>query len=151
MTADPNGSKGRDTRRALENAARELFAVKGFHATTIIDITSFAGRSPAIFYRYFRGKQHLLVTLAESFIDDVLIPLEKLVRLPESAEDTEPFSFMVASYWQVFKPQMGVLAAVAQLSATEPVFAEIQKRQRQFSIEVVTATIVSSRATRLRW
>ncbi len=135
------GAKGVETRLALETAARQLINERGFHGATVLEITSMAGRSPAVFYRYFSDKQELLATLAEGFIEDVLIPYGSLVRLPESPSDTESFEFMVKSYWDTFKPQVGVLAAVAQLSATEWRFAELQSRLRRFSIDVVAATV----------
>ena len=40
-------AKGRQTRLAIEQAARKLFAERGFHGTTLGDITSAAGRSTA--------------------------------------------------------------------------------------------------------
>ncbi|MCX2934801.1 TetR/AcrR family transcriptional regulator [Mycobacterium sp. CVI_P3] len=133
--------KGVETRSALETAARKLFADRGFHATTVLEITSLAGKSPAAFYRYFDDKQHLLATLAESFLQEVLLPYGAQVRLPESPHDTRAFEFMVARYWDVFKPETGILAAVHQLAPTQPRFAQTQARIRQFSIDVVTATV----------
>ena len=52
-------AKGRQTRQAIEQAARKLFAERGFHGTTLADITSAAGKSPAVFYRYFADKEEL--------------------------------------------------------------------------------------------
>ncbi len=49
-------SKGRQTRLAIEEAACTLFAQRGFHGTTLADITSAAGKSTASFYRYFADK-----------------------------------------------------------------------------------------------
>ncbi|MFV0494503.1 TetR/AcrR family transcriptional regulator, partial [Mycobacterium sp.] len=77
-------AKGRQTRHAIELAARKLFAERGFHATTLADITSAAGKSPAVFYRYFTDKEDLLAALAESFLHDVVEPSGSSVQLPES-------------------------------------------------------------------
>ena len=66
--------KGRQTRHAIEQAARKLFAERGFHGTTLADITSAAGKSPAVFYRYYTDKEDLLAALAESFLRDVVTP-----------------------------------------------------------------------------
>src|SRR5271166_4857716 len=51
-------AKGRQTRAALEQAARKLFAERGFHGTTLADITSAAGKSAAGFYRCFAAVQN---------------------------------------------------------------------------------------------
>jgi AcrR family transcriptional regulator len=59
-------AKGRQTRESIELAARTLFAERGFHGTTLADITSAAGKSSAVFYRYFDDKEDLLASLAES-------------------------------------------------------------------------------------
>ena len=74
-------SKGRQTRQAIEQSARKLFAERGFHGTTLADITSAAGRSPAVFYRYFDDKEDLLAALAESFLRDVVTPSGSSVEI----------------------------------------------------------------------
>ena len=66
--------EGRARPDAIEQAARKLFAESGFHGTTLADITSAAGKSPAVFYRYFDDKEDLLAALAESFLHDVVEP-----------------------------------------------------------------------------
>ncbi len=82
-------SKGRQTRQAIEDAARKLFAERGFHGTTLVDITSAAGRSPpAVFYRYYDDKEDLLAALADSFLHDVVLPSGLRLHLPESPDDT---------------------------------------------------------------
>ncbi|EHB55879.1 regulatory protein TetR [Mycolicibacterium rhodesiae JS60] len=137
----PLSPKGLQTRSALAEAGRKLFAERGFHATTVLEITALAGKSPAAFYRYFDDKQDLLAALAENFVEDVLIPYGQQIRLPESPHDTGAFDFMVARYWDVFKPETGILSAVAQLAPTERRFAHTLAQVRQFSIAVVVATV----------
>ena len=80
-------AKGRQTREAIEQAARKLFAERGFHGTTLADITSAAGKSPAVFYRYFADKEDLLAALAESFLHEVVAPSGLSVDLPDSPDD----------------------------------------------------------------
>ncbi len=73
MPAPENlSAKGRQTRDAIEQSARKLFAERGFHGTTLSEITSAAGRSPAVFYRYFADKEDLLAALAERFLHEVV-------------------------------------------------------------------------------
>src|SRR5690625_10007 len=121
-------TKGRQTRRAIEQAARKLFAERGFHGTTLADITAAAGKSPAVLYRYFHDKEDLLAALAESFLTEVVEPSGLKMRLPDSPQDTEFFSSVVSAYWAMFKQNIGVMIAVAQLAATEERFASSEER-----------------------
>ncbi|RZS44498.1 TetR family transcriptional regulator [Herbihabitans rhizosphaerae] len=57
------GARRRDsaaTRRALLDAARKLFADKGFDRTTVRDIAAAAGVNQALLFRYFGSKEELL-------------------------------------------------------------------------------------------
>ena len=134
-------AKGRQTREAIEQAARKLFAERGFHGTTLADITSAAGKSPAVFYRYFGDKEDLLAALAESFLHDIVAPLGVSLSLPKSPEDDGFFSTVVAGYWNIFKQNIGVMIAVAQLAATQPRFAAVQNEFRRFGMEIVAASV----------
>jgi AcrR family transcriptional regulator len=141
MPVDTLSAKGRQTREAIEQAARKLFAERGFHGTTLADITSAAGKSPAVFYRYFDDKEDLLAALAESFLHDIVAPLGETLNLPESPEDDAYFSSVVAGYWNIFKQNIGVMIAVAQLAATQPRFAAVQNEFRRFGMDIVAASV----------
>jgi AcrR family transcriptional regulator len=130
----PLGSKGQRTRHAIEEAARTLFAQRGFHGTTLADITSAAGKSPAVFYRYFTDKEDLLAALAEDFLNEV-------VELPTFPDDSDFFVSAVGVYWEMFKPNIGVMVAVDQLAGTEPRFAALQNRFRRFGTDIVRASV----------
>ncbi len=133
--------KGRQTREAIEHAARKLFAERGFHGTTLADITSAAGKSPAVFYRYFGDKEDLLAALAESFLHDVVIPSGLSVHLPDSPEDSVFFTAVVTGYWNMFKQNIGIMIAVGQLAATDERFAELQNEFRRFGMDIVAASV----------
>ena len=133
--------KGRQTREAIEQAARKLFAERGFHGTTLADITSAAGKSPAVFYRYFDDKEDLLAALAESFRHDIVEPSGVSVSLPDSPDDTEFFTAVVTGYWNMFKQNIGIMIAIAQLAATQQRFAHVQNEFRRFGIEIVSASV----------
>ena len=137
--------KGRQTRAAIETAARKLFAERGFHGTTLADITSAAGKSSAVFYRYFDDKEDLLAGLAESFLHDIVAPSGLSVPLPESPQDTEYFTTVVTGYWNLFKQNIGIMIAVAQLGATQQRFADVQNEFRRFGIDIVAASIRRAR------
>ena len=134
-------AKGRQTRDALAQAARKLFAERGFHGTTLGDITAAAGRSPAVFYRYFTDKEDLLAALAESFLHEVVAPSGLSVPLPESPDDDAFFTSVVTGYWTMFKQNIGIMIAVAQLAATQPRFAVVQNEFRRFGMDIVAASV----------
>ncbi|MCV7078677.1 TetR/AcrR family transcriptional regulator [Mycobacterium szulgai] len=141
MPAEVVSTKGRQTRQAIELAARKLFAERGFHGTTLADITSAAGKSPAVFYRYFTDKEDLLAALAESFLHDVVVPSRPNVRLPESPDDDVFFAAVVTGYWNMFKQNIGIMIAVAQLAATQQRFAALQNEFRRFGMDIVAASV----------
>src|SRR6201991_5155570 len=134
-------SKGRQTRAAIEQAARKLFAERGFHGTTLADITSAAGKSPAVFYRYFADKEDLLAALAESFLHEVVAPSGLSVHLPDSPDDYAFFTSVVTGYWNIFKQNIGIMIAVAQLATTQQRFAAVQNEFRRFGMDIVAASV----------
>ncbi|MCV7260754.1 TetR/AcrR family transcriptional regulator [Mycobacterium shimoidei] len=141
MPTEALSAKGRQTRQAIEQAARKLFAERGFHGTTLADITSAAGKSSAVFYRYFTDKEDLLAALAESFLHDVVAPSGLSVSLPDSPDDSAFFTSVVTGYWNMFKQNIGIMIAVAQLAATQQRFAAVQNEFRRFGMEIVAASV----------
>ena len=133
-TAKVLSTKGRATRQALEDAARNLFAERGFHGTTLADITAAAGKSTASFYRYFTDKEDLLTALAEDFLRD-------LADLPGIGTGDDFFSSATSVYWHMFRPNIGIMLAVDQLAATETRFALLQNRFRRFGMDIVAASV----------
>jgi AcrR family transcriptional regulator len=141
VPAETLSAKGRQTRGAIEHAARKLFAERGFHGTTLADITSAAGKSPAVFYRYFADKEDLLAALAQSFLHDIVAPSGLRINLPDSPDDDGFFTAVVTGYWNMFKQNIGIMIAVAQLAATQPRFAVVQNEFRRFGMDVVAASV----------
>jgi AcrR family transcriptional regulator len=135
-------AKGRQTQAAIEQAARKLFAERGFHGTTLADITSAAGKSAAVFYRYYADKEDLLAALAESFLQDVVTPSGLSVDLPESPDDDAFFTSVVTGYWNMFKQNIGIMIAVAQLAATQQRFATVQNEFRRVGMDIVAASVL---------
>ncbi|AQA01276.1 TetR family transcriptional regulator [Mycobacterium sp. MS1601] len=134
--------KGIQTKAAIAQAARKLFAERGFHATTLADITAAAGKSAAAFYRYFDDKEDLLATLAESFLQYVVQPSD--IGLPHSPDDSEFFTSAVTGYWKMFKQNIGIMVAVDQLAAGQPRFADVQNEFRRFGMDIVRATVLQA-------
>ncbi|MET0900581.1 MAG: TetR/AcrR family transcriptional regulator [Mycobacterium sp.] len=139
-------AKGRQTRDAIAQAARKLFAERGFHGTTLADITSAAGKSSAAFYRYFDDKEDLLAVLAESFLRDVVTPSGTDIAFKDFPDDIEFFITAVTAYWNTFKQNIGIMLAVDQLAAGQARFAKLQNEFRVFGMDIVRASVLSAQA-----
>ena len=150
-------TKGRATRQALEDAARTLFAQRGFHGTTLADITSAAGKSTAAFYRYFSDKEDLLAVLAEDFLDEV-------VDLPAVQRDGDFFAAAVGVYWNMFKPNIGIHRAflsrdfLARLSLsqaqelTRAMYQSLERAFREFDIPpAIYQNALMTSSSQVRW
>lgn len=65
-----------DTRMQIIEAAKILFATKGFHQTTVVDISKSIGLSEAALYEYFKGKEDLLLEIPDLWVSELLEDLE---------------------------------------------------------------------------
>lgn len=70
-----------DARRAeIMAAARRCFVRKGFHASSMQDVLAEAGVSTGAVYRYFPGKQDLILAIAEENLNEVVAAAGTLVE-----------------------------------------------------------------------
>ncbi|MGW1103450.1 TetR/AcrR family transcriptional regulator [Streptomyces sp. NPDC002540] len=104
--APPSGDRRRDaaaTRRRLLEAARDLFAERGYEGTTVRSIAERAGANQALLFRYFGSKQGLLTqVIAQGGLEQLRkTPPEELFEtalrsmLTRSADGTEDRSLEV--------------------------------------------------------
>jgi AcrR family transcriptional regulator len=64
-----------ETRAQLLTAAADLFARKGYHATSAEAVADHADRTTGALYDHFGGKQGLLVALLEQWIGQTIVEL----------------------------------------------------------------------------
>ena len=67
----PQQKRSERKRTKLVNAALELFAERGFEATTVEDIAQSAGVAVGGFYRHFRTKRQALLVLMDRLIGEL--------------------------------------------------------------------------------
>ncbi|WP_428338907.1 TetR/AcrR family transcriptional regulator [Mycobacterium sp.] len=79
------GPRARRTVQAILENARRLFLDRGYHATSIEDITSSAGVSRASFWTYFASKQDVLRSLGENIEPEGLEVARQFEELPVGA------------------------------------------------------------------
>ncbi len=81
---DDKTSSGKEARRrAILNAAKKIFAEKGFHGTNVSDIVKAVGIAQGTFYLYFDDKRHVFSVL----MDEMLNSTMKLLTLKEPQSD----------------------------------------------------------------
>jgi AcrR family transcriptional regulator len=72
-------------REQILEAAHRCFLRNGFHETSMQDLFAEAGMSSGAFYRYFAGKDELIIAIAEDNFRDVLAALNTLLQEGDSS------------------------------------------------------------------
>jgi AcrR family transcriptional regulator len=70
------------SRENIENIALELFALKGYHATSISQIAQKAGISKGLLYNYFESKEQLLDSIITKVYDEIMRIVQMSENLP---------------------------------------------------------------------
>lgn len=112
------------TRAALIEAAKRLFATRGYLSTKVTDITAEAGRAAGSFYTYFSGKEALL----EELLEEVSAASDEYA---DSAEHKSDFSdpdairFHVRVYRRVAREHGATLEALRQAALVDEHFTSV--------------------------
>jgi AcrR family transcriptional regulator len=70
----------------IENIALELFALKGYHATSISQIAEKAGISKGLLYNYFESKERLLDSIITKVYDEIMQMVQMSEKLPANEQ-----------------------------------------------------------------
>lgn len=70
------------SRENIENIALELFAINGYHATSISRIAEQAGISKGLLYNYYESKEHLLEIIIMKVYDEIMRIIQMSENLP---------------------------------------------------------------------
>ncbi|MFD6447303.1 TetR/AcrR family transcriptional regulator [Promicromonospora sp. NPDC060204] len=117
-----------ETQAALKEAARQVFAERGFLATKVTDITRAAGRSTGSFYEHFSSKDELLDALAADMggqaRDEILARPGDDAGRPgghpfHDLTDAAQLRDHVAVAWHAFRDHLPVMVARFQQSVVE--------------------------------
>lgn len=113
-----------ETRAALIEAAKRLFATRGYLNTKVTDITAEAGRAAGSFYTYFAGKEELL----EALLAEVATASDQYAGLAEHKSDfTDPdaIRYHVAVFWHVNHEHAPTMRALRQAALVDENFDRI--------------------------
>lgn len=116
--------KSAETEQALKDAARKLFADRGYLNTKITDITAAAGRAAGSFYNHFASKEELLQSLLRDLAVEGDAASEQDEHNPDFT-DPDAVRYHVASYWTFARKNWAVLRAMNQAALVNDEFARI--------------------------
>src|SRR5205085_11403102 len=78
-----------DRRSQILEAALVCFAKRGFHQTSMHDISAEAGISDGLIYRYFENKEAVISAMAARHKEEIQQMLERARRAPSPLESLE--------------------------------------------------------------
>ncbi|MGE4552137.1 MAG: TetR/AcrR family transcriptional regulator [Desulfovibrionaceae bacterium] len=79
--------KSWQTQQELMRAAFELFGAKGFHATTVNEITQRAGYAKGSFYRHWASKDELMLQIIKDKLADYRSVRDRRIAQAENLEE----------------------------------------------------------------
>jgi AcrR family transcriptional regulator len=128
--------KAEQTRQRIQDSALELFASKGYERTTMRDIAARAGCSLGLAYRYFSGKEEMVLELYRSLAQN----LEAQVRELPASTLAERFERTMQAQLALMAPHRDSLAtlfgAALNPHSTVAVFGEQTADVRRHSHNV---------------
>jgi len=101
-----------ETEAALKEAARRLFADRGYLNTKITDITAAAGRATGSFYEHFAGKEDLLRALLTDMHEQAGGQFDSVEHPPHDLTDPGQLRDHLAVAWSVMRANRSVMSAL---------------------------------------
>jgi len=138
---------GKRNEEGILEAAMCVFAKRGYHGSSIADITQEAGVSKALFYHYFATKRDLLVIFARRRLEEYLSfakemekikdPMARLLFLvnfvlDELKNETEKLRFINMLYLS----EDGITAIDEAMKKYKAQFAKIFQIERELFLEL---------------
>ena len=103
IQAPPGGSRRNSGGGQLFAVALELFAQRGYRATTMDDIAEAAGVTKPLLYQHFSSKRALYLELVDSIAQDLLVAIGRAVMQAEGPRQQVELGF--AAYFRLVVSQ----------------------------------------------
>jgi AcrR family transcriptional regulator len=116
------------TEAALKQAAREVFAERGYVNTKITDITATAGRATGSFYNHFAGKEELLEALLRDMLAEADATIADVSGHDADFSKLSAVRWHVAAFWRFYRAHLPEMIAVKQAGMVDP---ELGRRLQQ--------------------
>ncbi len=140
--------RGEETRSHILDVAGELFAERGYAATSVADICAQAGVTKGAFYHHFESKQAVFLELRDRWLS----PLERQLKLARDPSETLPqllqhvadmasAVFAEAGEDQRQKIFLELLSAARQDPTILPAMLAPMRRYREWFTQLISAGI----------
>jgi AcrR family transcriptional regulator len=145
-------AQARETRRAVVDAARELFVEQGYGRTTVADVARTAGVSVETVYATFGNKATLLHRVWDMTIggDDEEITYHErpeILALRAEPDLARRFAMQAALFTQTARRIVPFLLAMQGAAATEPAAAEMLAEMGRQRLEGLSVMAKEAAAT----
>jgi AcrR family transcriptional regulator len=129
----PRTARGRRTRDALLDAARDVFARDGFFNAKITDMTGAASLANGTFYTYFSSKEGIFREVARAVLDE---SLETIHGHPDNPERDPLKDILWANerYLRYYQGHAGLMGAIEQATPHDPYIRDL--RYASFMVSV---------------
>jgi AcrR family transcriptional regulator len=132
-----------ERRRAILESAQDVFAVSGYHGSSIDEIAQTAGISKALIYEHFPSKKDLHVSLLDMHVQELL------ERLAAGADTQEPGDVRMRAGIDAFlgwvEERRGAFRMLFR-DAVEPEVAEVLRRIQDQAVGAVAALMATEPA-----
>jgi AcrR family transcriptional regulator len=120
MVTTPSSSRGRRTRTAIVQAAREVFEEKGFDEARIADITARADTAYGSFYTYFDSKEAVFRELAKD-LSGAIFTASRASDLPDASSE-DKIRHTTRLYLETFAENARLMSVFEQVAARDDYF-----------------------------
>lgn len=151
------GARAAAQRRRILRAAQKCFVERGFHAASMATIAETAAMSPGLNYRYFRGKNEIILAIIEQQLgvareriaelhatEDIAAALAGSYGVAEQ-EDAERISaplFLEMSAEATREPQIAAATQVSDTTVREVIAQVLMRARAQGGYGMSRATAV---------
>jgi AcrR family transcriptional regulator len=140
--------RGEETRSRILDAAGELFAERGYDATSVADICARAGVTKGAFYHHFKSKQAVFLEMRDRWLAPLETqltlardPAETLPQLLQHVADLARAMFAEAGEDQRQQVFLELLSAARQDPAILPALLAPLHRYREWFAQLISAGI----------
>jgi AcrR family transcriptional regulator len=133
MVTTPSSTRGRRTRTAIVQAAREVFEEKGFDEARIADITARADTAYGSFYTYFDSKEAVFRELARD-LSAAIFTASRASDLPDASPE-DKIRHTTRLYLETFAENARLMSVFEQVAARDEYFRTVLLEVRGMFID----------------